>query len=128
MRPTLEQGDWIVTQRFRGVPDRGDVVVFADPSGGSPLVKRVIGLPGEQLEVANGQVHVGGGALAEPWANGPTLGNGTWNVPQGQVWLLGDNRAAAAVDSRRFGPVDLSTVDWKVVARYRPVSRVGLVR
>jgi len=128
MRPTLEPGDWLVAQRRTAPPRRGDIVVFEHPEvPGFWVVKRVVGLPGERVEVAGGQVHVDGAILAEPWAEGPTLPEGTWEVPRDAVWVLGDQRALSAADSRTLGPLPLVRVPWKVVARYWPLERAGLL-
>jgi signal peptidase I len=92
-----------------------------------PLVKRIVGLGGETIEIANGQVHVDGRPLAEPWANGPTLRPGRWSIDRDEVFVLGDNRASGSVDSRSFGPVATQTLRWRVAFRYWPAARFGLV-
>lgn len=126
MAPTLAEGDWVVARRRTGPPDRGDIVILRDPAGsGMHLVKRVIGLPGETMGVDGGRVTVDGALLADRWANGITLPDGTWEVGDGQVWLLGDNRAHSVSDGRVLGPTDLGDIEWLVVARYWPRSRVG---
>jgi signal peptidase I len=91
------------------------------------LIKRMIGLPGERIDIATGQVAVDGRALTEPWAEGPTLPDGTWKVPGHAVFLLGDRRAISASDGRSTGPISLADVGWIVTARYRPLARAGLV-
>jgi signal peptidase I len=126
MLPAFEPGDWVIAKRRRGVPGRGDVVVFtvaSDPT--TYLIKRVIGLPGERITVADGQVHVDGETLAEPWANGPTFGDGEEQIADDAVWVLGDNRASSSVDSRVIGGVPISRIEWKVAAVYWPASRAG---
>lgn len=111
-------------------PARGEVIVFkydrANPE--TPLVKRVIGLPGETVEMRNGAVFIDGKKLDEPYlTNGPD----NWTmartvVPEGQYFVLGDNRRVSN-DSRYFGPVPFETVIGKVWAVYWPPSRMGLV-
>jgi signal peptidase I len=126
MRPALEPGDWVIAQRTHGVPERGDVVVFEhEERPGLSLVKRVVALPGESVEIGNGQVHVGGSVLPEPWASGFTQPERTWHVPPGAVFVLGDHRVAAGGDSRTLGPIDVRSIRWKVVARYWPAARIG---
>jgi signal peptidase I len=74
-------------------PQRGDVIIFhflLDPE--QDLIKRVIGLPGETIEVQDGIVTVNGTPLDEPYITEPPSYNGTWVVPEGQYFVLGDNR------------------------------------
>jgi signal peptidase I len=128
MRPALEPNDWLMAQRHRGAPERGDILVFLGP--GDPdqfYIKRVVGLPGEHISISDGQVHIDGITLAEPWANGPTFPDGDDEIPGDAVWVLGDNRAVSAGDSRSVGSVPLDDIEWKAVAIYWPSSRVGLV-
>lgn len=128
MYPALRSGDWVVARRRVSTLARGDIVVFDDASGrGTSLVKRVVGLPDELVTAAGGQVHVDGEALAEHWAHGPTYPSGEWNVPEGHVFVLGDNRPASTLDSRTIGPVVISAVEARIMARYWPPSRAGLV-
>ena len=125
MSPALEPGDYLIAARL-GQLKRGRVVVFAHPRRPSfALIKRVVGLPGELVEIASGQVHINGAILAEPWANGPTTGDGTWQLAPDQAFVLGDNRSASADDSRGTGALQLTEVKWQVLFRYWPVSRLG---
>ena len=128
MAPTLSDGDWVVAKRRTGPLERGSIVIFPDPAGsGMQLVKRVIGLPGETIGIEGGRVTVDGALLADRWANGMTRPEGTWDVGDGQIWLLGDNRAHSVSDGRVLGPTDLDDVEWVVVARYWPRTRIGKV-
>ncbi len=129
MSPTLEHGDWTVARRLSSPPRRGAVVVFPHPHGPDDmeLVKRVVGLPGERIAIANGQVHVDDSVLAEPWADGPTLPDGEWTLGPDEVFVLGDARSSPSVDSRAFGPVDVRTVSWQVGARYWPLQSAGRI-
>jgi len=124
MRPTLEPGDWVIAKRHRGVPRRGAVVVFASPQDPKLLlIKRVIGLPGERVIVADGQVHIDGSTLAETWASARTAPDSDDLVPGDAVWVLGDNRALSSADSRTIGPVRLDEVAWQALAIYWPAAR-----
>jgi signal peptidase I len=99
MQPNLHTNERLVvekfTYRFHG-PRRGDVIVRHDPSGGSELlIKRVIGLPGERVTIANGQVFIDGVELEEPYLDQETEGSGrSWLVPL-QIFVMGDNRQPA---------------------------------
>jgi len=128
MRPTFEPDDWMIAQRRRGVPARGQIVVFTHSSyPGWALIKRVVGLPGENVTVSNGQMHIDGHVLAEPWADGPTASDAEEMVPDGTVWVMADRRAVSSVDSRVLGAIPIADVGWRVVARYWPPSRAGRV-
>lgn len=128
MAPTLDEGDWVIARRRVGVPDRGTIVVLSGPSGsGHHLVKRVIGLPGEHLGVEGGRVTVNGALLADRWASGSSGPDGSWDIPGGHVWVLGDNRPRSASDGRITGPTPLDDVHWVVTARYWPTARAGFI-
>lgn len=128
MRPALQPGDWLLARRLRRPPARGAVVVLNTAAAPDlSLVKRVIGLPGERVAVAEGQVHIDGTTLAEPWVSGRTTPDLEITVPDGQVWVLGDNRGRSSADSRSIGPVPLDDVGWQVLGVYWPSSRVGLL-
>ena len=119
MAPTLEPGEWILATRLAR-PVRGDVVIY--PLGDLELVKRVVGLPGEVVTIAGGQVHIDGVTIAEPWADGPTLPDGEWKLGD-ELFCLGDARARSAGDSRQVGPVPLDQAAWRVRAVYWPRPR-----
>jgi signal peptidase I len=128
MRPTFEPDDWVIAQRIRDTPSRGDVVVFTHPSYPDRfLIKRVIGLPSERVTAANGQIHIDGDVLGEPWADGPMFADSDDTVPEGAIWVLADRRAVSSIDSRVLGAVPTRDVGWRVVARYWPPSRAGRV-
>ncbi len=104
MENTIMAGDCIIGSRLyylRHEPERGDIVVFEYPDDPSTLyVKRVIGLPGDHIEIYGGKVYVNGSELYEPYLNTTTDGEwGPYDVPEDCYFMLGDNRNASA-DSR----------------------------
>ncbi len=137
MEPTIDPGDRILVDKlsyhFHSV-HTGDIVVFATPRAeigrcaGPPvpdLVKRVIGLPGQRISSANGEVYVNGKPLAEPWLPaGEPLGPPVtpMTVPANEYYVMGDNRTGSC-DSRTWGPVPGSLIVGKVVAIFWPFSR-----
>lgn len=103
-------------------------MVFTHPSYPDwTLVKRVIGLPGERITVAGGQIHVDDRVLAEPWADEPMLSDSLEVVPRDSLWVLADRRAVSSVDSRVLGPIPIEDVGWIVVARYWPPRRASRI-
>lgn len=129
MAPTLHvrgaQRTTVVVEKLSlrlGSAARFDVVTFEDPSGsGRILIKRVIGLAGERVEVRGGVLRVGGKPLALPEGVGPMRiaggREGAWDVPAGRVFLMGDN-GPASVDSRVFGAVAESSLIGRMVAHF----------
>jgi signal peptidase I len=110
-------------------PARGDVVVISLPSqGGELLIKRVIGLPGDTVEIPDGQGFVNQQPLAEPYLSGETTGiYGPVVVPPLQIFVLGDNRNFSN-DSRNFGPVPLEHVIGHAWFSYWPMTQFGFVQ
>ncbi len=131
MEPNLHTNERLVIEKFSyhfHGPRRGDVVVLRDP-GGSPglLIKRVVGLPGERVTLADGKVYIDGQPLNEPYLNQATQGGGrSWIVPPLSVFVMGENRSASR-DSRLFGPVPLEELIGRALFRYWPPGEVGPV-
>ena len=133
MSPLLTDQERIFINKFvyRFEPiERGDVVVFwypVDPS--KSFIKRVIGLPGETVEIQRGQVLVNGQALTEPYVPVQYADQhsfGPARVPRDHYFLLGDHRSSSN-DSRVFGPVPTRLIYGKAVFVYWPVDRFGTI-
>jgi signal peptidase I len=110
-------------------PKRGDVIVIRLQSQGDELlIKRVIGLPGDIVEIHDGRVFVNGQALNEPYLAGTTSGfYASTTVPPLQVFVLGDNRGFSN-DSRSFGTIPLEDVVGRAWFSYWPPPQIGFVR
>jgi signal peptidase I len=109
-------------------PQRGDIIVFRDWSTEDrKLIKRVIGLPGETIEIRNGQTFVNGVILDEPYIEltGRDSRPAT-PVPEGSYYVLGDNRSNSQ-DSRSRGPLDGDNIVGKAWFTYWPPDRWGIV-
>ena len=109
-------------------PERGEVVVFRFPKDPSrDFVKRVIGVPGESVEIRNGTVFVNGQALDEPYLTSHDRSDmGQIFLRDGQYFVLGDNRSGSN-DSRNWGPVPEENFLGKVWIIYWPLSRWGVL-
>jgi len=121
---------------------RGDIVVFDPPEtwtaggAGVPFIKRVIGLPGDRVEIRDGNVFVNGGELDEPYVfeddgvpqtTDPAVGGQTdWIVPAGDLLVMGDHRQDSA-DSRTFGPIEINHVIGRAWLRYWPFNVFGVL-
>lgn len=129
MVPTIVPGDRVMVERvvmhFTGL-NRGDIVVFTPPVPSSDdYLKRVIGLPGDTVEVRAGKVYVNGAALNEPYLQeAPRYKYPAVTVPEGKIFVLGDNRNDS-FDSHSWGLLDLSSVHGRAWIRYWPLNRMG---
>ncbi|HAH04303.1 TPA: signal peptidase I [Candidatus Komeilibacteria bacterium] len=129
MEPTFESNEYLIVDelsyRFTE-PTRGDVVVFRyqkDPR--QFFIKRVVGLPGDKIEINDGTVYVNGNRLAEGYLDKMRLADSSLpevTLTEDQYFLMGDNRANS-LDSRIFGPVDRSYIVGKVWFRTWPFDR-----
>jgi signal peptidase I len=131
MEPNLHSTQRVVvekvTYRFLHGPRRGDIVVIDLPGQTEMLIKRVVGLPGESVEVRNGQVYIDGEQLDETWTVRPGGGNyGPQTIPPLRVFVMGDNRGASN-DSRSFGPVAIEHVVGHAWFSYWPPEYIGVV-
>ncbi len=141
MQSTLERDQYVLIDKLttRWSPyERGDIVVLDPPEGaaqgGTPFIKRVIGLQGDRVELRDGAVYVNGSILDEPYVyqedgvpqRTEALFNGesSWTVPASSVFVLGDHRGNSS-DSRAFGPVEVAHVLGRAWLRYWPVDVFG---
>lgn len=145
MYPTYEDGEYLLTDKVSykiNEPQRGDVVVFRAPESaqcpegtGCDFIKRIIGLPGDQIMIQNDQISVNGVRLDEtylpdgtPSHPGTFLNNGgVIVVKEDQFFVMGDNRNHSS-DSRTWGPVPKENIVGKVFFRYWPPEAVGLIQ
>jgi signal peptidase I len=155
MEPNIHDNQRLVVEKvsyhFR-LPERGEIVVLKPPNWRplgldkqilawvctvlpldcrvdvpDPLIKRVVGLPGETIEIRNGHVYINGEELSEPYLEQSTFGNVSPRVVSpDHVFVLGDNRGASN-DSRSFGEIALSNVVGRAWFRYWPPEEAGLI-
>jgi len=136
MMPTLEDQERIFINKFiyrLGVGDieRGDTIVFYFPHDpAKSYIKRVIGLPGDRVEVERGRVRVNGFQIDEPYVPDEyrdTNSAAPLTVPEGQYYVLGDHRSSSN-DSRSWGTVPRRFVYGKAVFIYWPIEKIGVLR
>ncbi|MDX6381693.1 MAG: signal peptidase [Rubrobacteraceae bacterium] len=133
MVPTFQVGDRFMANKFIyrfTEPKRGDIIVFRSVEGGEEdLVKRVVGLPGDEITVQNGVLSVNGERQEEPYINKQLPDSGFYGpakVPEGHVFAMGDNRGNSR-DSRFFGPVPMENIEGEAVMSFWPLSRMWLL-
>jgi signal peptidase I len=129
MEPNFEDGDYLIidelTYRFRA-PKRGEVIVFKNPMNGRQrFIKRIIGLPGETIEISDGKIFISNGekkVLNESsYLNFSfTSGDLRISLSNDEYFVLGDNRQFS-LDSRRFGPIKKKEIVGRVLVRLWPV-------
>ena len=138
MEPTFYGDDRLVVSRVNyliGAPQRGDILVFnslvpSEAEQGIMLIKRVVGLPGDTVDIIEQKVHINSVELDESYIKEPCQLNrcrdDSWVLGAEEYFMMGDNRNNSR-DSRRFGPVPLSKVVGQVVLRYWPPASVGVI-
>ncbi len=138
MEPTVRPEQYVLvdklTPRLTGY-GRGDIVVFEPPATwadpGTEFIKRVIGLPGDRVELRDGAVYIDGALLREPYLlahvrTDPIGSERAWTVPSGELFVMGDNRPDSA-DSRVFGPVPIASVTGRAWLRYWPPPDMAIL-
>ena len=133
MEPTFYEGQFILVNKLAyrfGAPHRGDVIVFHNPNNtNEDYIKRVIGLPGDTVEIQGQSVLINGGRLDEPYEMNelrPDTYFGPYLVEPDHLFVMGDNRPNSK-DSRSFGQLSSDLVVGKAWVRVWPISKFGAV-
>jgi len=130
MEPSLHDGEFVVINRLAyrwAEPDRGEIIVFRYPLDPERrFIKRIIGLPGDEISVHQGVVLVNGIPLDEPYISAPPLYDGEWTVEQGRYFVLGDNRNNSS-DSQNWGSLASDNIIGKAVVVYWPINDLGII-
>jgi signal peptidase I len=131
MQPTLYESDRVLVNKLAyiiGAPTRKDVIVFDPPVSNidEPYIKRIIGLPGDIVRISNGQVFVNDLPLQETYLAAPPGYAGSWSVPPGHVFVLGDNRNNS-YDSHYWGVVTLNSIIGKAEFVFWPFSHIKVL-
>jgi signal peptidase I len=130
MRPTLDQGYYLLVNRLAyrfGEPRRGEIVIFHHNGDTTEdYIKRMIGLPGDRVVITDGTVSVNGQALEEPYRAEQGYSTGEWVVPEGEYFVLGDNRNHSS-DSRDWGFVKQDWMVGKALLVYWPFEQARIL-
>lgn len=133
MQPTLAEGDYLIVEKLGprlGGLHRGDIIVFKYPEEDRLLIKRLIALEGDKVEIRDGKVFVNGeeskaGNLKDVVTDpGSDLNKSNLTVPAGFIYAMGDNRPYSK-DSRMLGPIDTKRVTGRAIFRLFPLSKFG---
>ena len=130
MNPTLQDGEYVLVSKLSyrlGEPQHGDIIVFKFP-GDPPqdLIKRIVGLPGDVVDITGGTVRVNGQILTEPYIAAAPVYRGHWEVPPGQLFVLGDNRNDSS-DSHSWGLLPVENVIGKALLIYWPPPEWNMI-
>ncbi|MDD7362760.1 MAG: signal peptidase I [Peptoniphilus sp.] len=132
MEPTLHQNErmiCLVFPKYFSDPERGDIVIIDAPDGsGKEYVKRVAGVPGDEISIENGDVFVNGVQIEEPYIHRGVeteiYNKSDWKLAPGEFFVMGDNRhRGMSIDSRYFGPVPKEHIRSRAALRYYPFSK-----
>lgn len=136
MLSTFENGDYLIVDEISyrfSEPHRGDIVIFRYPQDPSKFfIKRIIGLPGEKVEITNNQVVVfndknpNGLVLDEHYTSSFTSSNIEIDLNSQEYFVMGDNRAGSS-DSRQWGPVNENLIIGRALLRLWPVGKIGIM-
>ncbi|MCK6580258.1 MAG: signal peptidase I [Anaerolineae bacterium] len=133
MEPNFHTGEYILVSRLSyllGDPQRGDIVVFHYPNNPQQdYIKRVIGRPGDTVEIRDRLVYVNGEALNEPYINEActnSCSDRVWEIGADEFFVMGDNRNHSS-DSRAFGVVNRQFIVGEALLRYWPLNQIGSV-
>lgn len=141
MEDTIMPGDMVFSEKisyYTRAPQQGDIVTFADPEvAGRTLIKRVIATEGQSVDLVDGSVYIDGIQLDEPYVgekeSRPLTRTAAdvevefpYIVPEGCVWVMGDNREASQ-DSRYFGAIPVSSITGRAAMIYWPIDNIGLL-
>ena len=132
MVPTLNVGDKLVVTRIYDTDKikRGDVVVFYSDELQETVIKRVIGIPGDHIEIDNGVVSVNGQVIQEDYVKNNEYNKTklVFDVPEDKFFFLGDNRIRSNDARRWINPyIDASDIEGKAVLKFYPVSDFGFI-
>lgn len=141
MEPTLYEGDNLITEKITpmlGIFKRGDIVTIKNASvslaeSGKTIIKRIVALENDVVSISNGKVYINGELLQEDYIKGdftmqvdPQYST-DYVVPEGCVYVLGDNREMSIIDSRTLGPISTDKINSKAILIIFPFGRFGIL-
>ncbi len=125
MKTTLNNGDILLLYKL-GKYNRSDVVVLKEAMDNEIIIKRIVGMPGEIIEIVDNTIYINGEAIEDKYAYGKTGDYPKTLLKEDEYFLLGDNRVVSK-DSRIFGPVKKSSIKGKTIIRLFPFNKIGTI-
>ncbi|MEK7558474.1 MAG: signal peptidase I [Patescibacteria group bacterium] len=135
MVPTFHNGEYLIVDQISyrfNAPERGDVIIFRYPKDTSKFfIKRIVGLPGEKVEIKNGIVSVERAdekkftALTENYIKNKSSDNGNYTLGEGEYFVMGDNRISSS-DSRVWGALDRKLIVGRALLRLFPMTEASI--
>ena len=122
MKNTFEDGDLLLLFKLGNV-DRFDVVVLDEEYDDEIIIKRIIGLPGETVEIKNGKIYINEEEISDDYGYGETSDYEKTTLSADEYFILGDNRLISK-DSRYFGPVKEEEIMGKIILRFYPFNKI----
>lgn len=123
MKKTLENGDILLLYKLGSIK-RFDIVVLDEEYDDEIIIKRIIGLPGDNVEINNGKIYVNGEAIEDEYGYGETSDCDKIELDDDEYFILGDNRLISK-DSRYFGPIKEDEIIGKIVFRIFPLNKIN---
>lgn len=133
MQNTLIAGQRLIEDKWSyrfHEPQHGDIVIINGPESELRLIKRVVGIPGDVIDIQNGEVYLNGVKIYEQYVKGQTFAGSVpvpFTVEEGQLFVMGDNREHS-MDSRALGPIARSSIEGKAVLRIWPLPKFGALK
>lgn len=121
----LSDGDILLLYRLSKI-DRFDIVVLDERQDNETIIKRVIGMPGETVEIKNDKIYINDEEIDDDFAYGETSDYGQITLGDDEYFLLGDNRLISK-DSRAFGPIKASDIKGRTILRIFPFNKIGKI-
>jgi len=122
MKPALMPDEYVLSVKLKEAPKRGDLVIFTNTEKNIDVVKRVIGLPNENVSSSEGAIIINSEKIDDEWSQGLTDDFVSVELGNDEIFVLGDQRSISTSDSRTLGPVRYEDC-WKLKVRYWPYQR-----
>ena len=122
MKPALMPDEYVLSAKLKEAPKRGDLVIFTNTEKNIDVVKRVIGLPNENVSSSEGAIIINSEKIDDEWSQGLTDDFVSVELGNDEIFVLGDQRSISTSDSRTLGPIRYEDC-WKLKVRYWPYQR-----
>tara|TARA_Y100001970_G_scaffold262159_1_gene346073 strand:+ start:353 stop:853 length:501 start_codon:yes stop_codon:yes gene_type:complete len=122
MKPALMPDEYVLSVKLKEAPKRGDLVIFTNTEKNIDVVKRVIGLPNENVSSSEGAIIINSEKIDDEWSQGLTDDFVSVELGNDEIFVLGDQRSISTSDSRTLGPIRYEDC-WKLKVRYWPYQR-----